>query len=512
MANPFNLSTEEIDKLEASGHLAPETAAEMRGASAPMVQPMPTPSGSPKAPQIVQAGQPMPSEAPGIGSMLSDAASTAKNWLMAPGGTTPPDAARPTNNVELNQPAMAPTSAPTEFQPAPQRGPVGPNPLDKHAKGIERGYNMQEKAERDAAEAGKNLADETAHVLQQHQVNAEKIEADRVTREQERQTRFEKEVGDYDKLSQEMLNTKVDPRRWFNNQSTGQKIMAGIGIFLGGVGGGLTKSGKNPALDIINNAINADIDAQKSELAKLKDVGGMKQNVLSMMRDKFGDERQAEAATKAFHLDQTIMKLKEVAAQNKAPELQAQADKAIGQLEVQKHGLVAQFEAASKSKSVMLGGGQQLPQGVDVEQLSPEQRERYVTGVGLATTKEGAKQLMALKASTDSSSEMLGELIGMTNKTGKSINTETRTRASALSDMLKGQIREGVLGPGTVNDSERKILDRLVADPTAIFSLDANSRVALQTVMDRLQANFNNTAKANGLRPVNQQVRSFQKR
>ncbi len=46
----------------------------------------------------------------------------------------------------------------------------------------------------------------------------------------------------------------------FTNGTTGQKIMAGIAIALGGIGGALTGKGDNKALDVINKAIEQDLD------------------------------------------------------------------------------------------------------------------------------------------------------------------------------------------------------------------------------------------------------------
>lgn len=522
----YQHTPDEIEKLLASGQLTPETAAQLQAATPPppidqsgleavknYVGGGPSANRAPASIPAPVTGEPpfvpQKGQSPYAGDLMKVLAKPDVNTAqqMVDEGHISPETAQ---QATAGQPQPANTQ---EFLPAPaSSGPAPVNPMDKYAKGIDRAYVQQQGAAQAGADAAKNLADETARALQDHQFNAEKLEADRVQREAARQAQYEKEVGEYDTLSKQLLNAKVDPDRYWNSRSTGQKVLASISLFLGGLGGGVSGKGGNVGLDIINKAIDADIDSQKSDLDRLQKVGGMKQTVLSMMRDKFTDERQAESATKAFHLDQTVMKLKEVAARNKGPEVQAQVDGLIGQLEAQKMGLLAGFEQASKAKQVMLGGGQQLPPGVDVETLPADQRERYVTGMGLATTKEGAKEMMKLKASTDGSTQMLGELIKLTHKTGKSINPETKQYAESLSAMLKGQVREGVLGPGTVNESERKVLDNLIKDPTAIFSMDGVSRMALQTVMDRLQANLMNNAKAHGLRPVSQQVTSFQKR
>lgn len=59
---------------------------------------------------------------------------------------------------------------------------------------------------------------------------------------------------------------QIDPNHWWNSKSTGGKILAGIGMILGGMGGGLAHTGRNPAMEVINNAISNDIDAQRSHI------------------------------------------------------------------------------------------------------------------------------------------------------------------------------------------------------------------------------------------------------
>lgn len=55
----------------------------------------------------------------------------------------------------------------------------------------------------------------------------------------------------------------------WNQRSTGSKILAGIGVFLGGLGAGLQKRGPeaNPAMQIINKAIDSDIEASREHIA-----------------------------------------------------------------------------------------------------------------------------------------------------------------------------------------------------------------------------------------------------
>ncbi len=59
---------------------------------------------------------------------------------------------------------------------------------------------------------------------------------------------------------------QIDPDRYWNNKSTGGKILAGIGLVLSGMGGGMTGSNRNLALEQMNKAIDDDMNAQRHHI------------------------------------------------------------------------------------------------------------------------------------------------------------------------------------------------------------------------------------------------------
>ncbi len=65
---------------------------------------------------------------------------------------------------------------------------------------------------------------------------------------------------------QKARSERIDPDHWWNQKSTGSKLLAGIGMVLGGAGGGLGRTGRNPAMDVMNTAITNDIDAQRHHI------------------------------------------------------------------------------------------------------------------------------------------------------------------------------------------------------------------------------------------------------
>jgi hypothetical protein len=185
---------------------------------------------------------------------------------------------------------------------------------------IAAGAKMAGTALTEKARLEKNALDEMSALQQRSANDLQSLTAGRAERYRQRT-----EISDA--MERDLLDAKVNPNQFFESKDTGQKILAGIGMLFSGIGSGLT--GKpNLAMDVINRAIDRDIDAQKFNINK-------KQNYLSYYVKKTGDELIATNYMKADLLDS-------VAAQIKAKELGMQASTvgpmaqiAYGQLKMQ---------------------------------------------------------------------------------------------------------------------------------------------------------------------------------
>ena len=95
-------------------------------------------------------------------------------------------------------------------------------------------------------------------------------------------------------ITNKLASFEINPQRAFPNVFS--KIAAVISVAMGAYAQGLS-GGKlpNTALQIINTAIDRDIDAQKMEYQKLKGLVDEKRNVYAMAMRMLGDERQADA-------------------------------------------------------------------------------------------------------------------------------------------------------------------------------------------------------------------------
>lgn len=255
---------------------------------------------------------------------------------------------------------------------------------------------IQEAAIADAALAGATKAQE-----EQSYYN-ETIKAQQVQQEQNRQRRMEDErqlaEGDrYVREAQTSFEAAVNAPNsdWWAKQSTGNKILAGIGIALGGFAQGLKGGGSNSALDIIQGAIQADIDAQKEDIENKKDVLVSRRTLYQEMRQRLQDKDEAEAAAQEAAWRTVGLKVNEIAANAKSKEVIANAQLAIGEIKQKAdEWKVKRAEIVANRPDVRASIQQQVLRGeASPNLLSKEDRERFVPGVGFAIDGPTARAL-----------------------------------------------------------------------------------------------------------------------
>lgn len=398
-----------------------------------------------------------------------------------------------------SKPVEAPkvTFAQTGPTPAPSESPT--------IKGITEGYKMMQEGLRDEAAANQKAALAQASEMDRHMRAVEAKAAFDQSREFERQAEISKQEQDYQRISDDIINnSKIDPNRMWQNMDTGNRIAAGLAIALGSIGGVMTGQGGNAAMSVIDKAIDRDIDAQKSALENKRTALSAQGNMLSMMRQRFGDERQAEAAARAASYDLAAMRLRQIATKYQGQEIAAKAKFMEGKIMAQRDAELAPFYQAAQTQAAikgLSGGGDVSP--AQLQALPKDVRERFVQGPGfkgLAATEAEGKALRDGAAGVDSATKGIDELIKIGQDKGTQIlPSEASKRAETISSVIKGVMREQILGPGTVNDKERAILDRLVGNPTAIFQMDSRTKVGLETLKQQLMSTLHSKAKAAGL-------------
>lgn len=371
-----------------------------------------------------------------------------------------------------NQTPTVPPVAPSDNAPQLPAQQTAQSPLGLPPQ-LQQIYSQEQSGINQEAAAKSQMSGEQAKAYQ-----------DNIEQQRKSADLFAQKRADLDKEQQELSSSymqgKVDPNRLWNNASTGNKISAGIGIILSGLGSGLVGQG-NMAMSVIQDAINKDIDSQKVDLGK-------KKTLLDLNMNKYKNLETAEAATRLQQMTALQSQLAMSAAKAGTPQAQAQAKILGAQLQQQMLPLANQI--AQRQALMSLAGGNS--QAVNMEALPEEARARAVStpfGTKLAPTtkdaqdvKDSLTSLDALekgaKEAVDFTKNVGGTLgldvpgigpVGTTNyKTGMAIRSDLVTELNKLQDLKRlsheevDQFKNIIPDPGAWNSNSAKILyDRL---------------------------------------------------
>lgn len=352
-------------------------------------------------------------------------------------------------------PMLAPGQAPMnpEVMPAEQTQNPAINPqanmpgMEQTKKGIE------------AQGASANqFAKDQQIALEQHQQNLQAFQEEHL----KNVAVLDKEQDDYKK---QLMSGKIDPKRYFNNMSTGQRIGTAIGLILGGIGSGLTH-GPNLAVQIMNKAIDDDINAQKEDLGKTR-------SLLSLNLQKYHRLDSAEMATRLQY--NTALQIQLQAASSKATNGLAQGamNMKLGQIESQ-NAFYKQKIAENISRGQNLGygsgeGGTPVWQENFQMLMDPKYQEKRVVVDGKAyqaADKTDAEKLRRTESIAGPVKTQVQDLQALANDpTTRFQGTPSNLKAHAIMGNLSVQLPQ-LSGLTRVNEVEIKHLADSFQDPT----------------------------------------------
>lgn len=316
-------------------------------------------------------------------------------------------------------------------------------------------------------------------------------------RQMEHQQRLQELTAERDAFIQDIKDAEIDPNRYFNRMGTGQRITSAIGLMLGGLGAGLQGGKANPVQSFIEQQLNNDLKAQQLELGK-------KENLLSANLKQFGNMNDAMRMTQAMQNDYLKHQVDMAAAKSNSQQAKINAEILKQQLD-QKNALLMDEIAMSMGRApqgdpdqAFMQRQMRLRAGGD-DKTAGDERERYVPGMGIALSKEGAKAVREMSATVKSAESGIQELLKIADMGGASLNPKLRDRADTIRQTMIGALRLPITGPGAMNEGERKLLENIIKDPTAIFSLSAVNKSGLQALAGRLQNLLAEKASAEGI-------------
>ena len=373
----------------------------------------------------------------------------------------------------------------------PQQVGVGA-PDQMAGGGMLAGFDLATEGLIKEAAAGKaQAAYESAFIDEQARLSNERI-AKMELEQAEAQKRMDEAQATYQKAVDEMAGMKVDKNRLWANMGTGNKITAGIAMFLGAFG----TSDSNRAVKVINDAIERDIREQESNIAiKGKDVAN-RRGILSDMLSRFSTERQAKLATHAAYLQNAEFELHKYAAKFKGTIAEAKAMQAAGELEMKRNKLLYDMakDAAEMRQKGMLS-----------------HRDLFVPGYGFALTPDDAKEAKNLIGVADNIKKNIDDMVNLRESQGgfEVLNRGAVSRGQIISVDTLLQIKE-LAKLGVLNGPDLDLIKKMIPEDPLEFSLTGTTAKNLGTVKDLIQRRLDTFLRARGLQgPSKDEVHGF---
>jgi hypothetical protein len=187
----------------------------------------------------------------------------------------------------------------------------------------------------------------------------------------QRQFQQQQLMSDYQDQIQKLGQMHLDDNRWWAKKSTGDKISTILLTFLGGLASLDPKgNGQNLVYNRVLQEMDNDVAAQKFDYdTALNQAKGI-QNAYAMMKDRYGTDDAAIAASRAAALDFAAAKVNALHAQYGGAESANARDQLVGQLGAEREKTIAagfKFIPAGTQpgKYKMVIRGQEVPGLVD---------------------------------------------------------------------------------------------------------------------------------------------------
>lgn len=342
--------------------------------------------------------------------------------------------------------------------------------------------NVQAENEKRAKQAALEAQQAAQEQARQAEQQAQMLGAQKA---QEEQNRIDGFMAKQNKISQEMQSayrrqmdaidteqnalSEIDPDRFWNSKSTFQKILGAISIGMGAVGGALTKTGGNAALDIINKAIDNDINAQK---VNNEQKISLKQNAIK----------------------RAALEIDRLAQLSKDQERQQQMLAVSDQLKAQQ-AQIAEERANKMALSQRLYSTGITPEEAD-QFLDHKQTQRKIALPGGNFTLAGSeaaaklyntanKELEGAKTITNSVIEQLGTYGKLDAANPWS---DKKSTLDGSLETLVGALRIPITGPGVLTDNEyKRIMDKVLGDPASFFTVGSVAKAKMTGLQNTLK-------------------------
>lgn len=328
---------------------------------------------------------------------------------------------------------------------------------------------LEEKQKLEAFQEQKRVEQEEEILKQEDakQVAADNQHQAKIKKIAERQKELQQQIQDEDDSLK-----KIDSDKIYANPATKRKVYGFWSILLGGISSGLTGK-SNPVIDAMNKAIDDDIASQKlsfeQSLAKKKlalsvmdmDLKRLNANTNNELKKVQIDKLRQDLINSQTDIDKQRLMAKKLA-----------ASEGLSREEV--------FAMDRKDRAIMVA----FPDG-KFRATTDDQLAKKLNQETIPQAKDAIRGLNRLK-----------EIMAMPFA---EINPVLRGEAATIKQALKGSLRLELFGPGVMTDFESKMADKIIGDPTKIFSLDRIERAKFDALLQKVKQGTRDKIRASGI-------------
>ena len=273
------------------------------------------------------------------------------------------------------------------------------------------------------------------------------------------------------KVAQNDLDSKkIEPHGFFHNKSGWEKVIGGIGLFLGSI----TPEGARNVAAIVTKEIERDTESQKLDYQLRKGKVDAISNRYKANIDKYKDDQLARLAMQREKLLATDYQLKGLQAAAKGPMARAKAEAGKAEIEMK----IA-----------------------EVEQKMFERKQK--SGIGTISGYTGSnpnasisKDVYDRSSAADSASATISELEKLSKQGAAMPLTERNKKAKLLRTKLSADLAKAMFGRSS--DTELEVAMELIPDITSMTQTKGIDQSLFKTLRNRLNSDVESYARKAG--------------
>jgi hypothetical protein len=289
--------------------------------------------------------------------------------------------------------------------------------------------------------------------------------------------KFNSVSKEIDDIIAQRTDAKVDPERLKKGQGIGTRIKNAVALFLGGFGAGLT-GGTNPVIGILQRQIDADIDAQKEEIAGLDRALVGKQNLLGRIQAQTGQISGSVEAAQAARFQEARIELNKLGSLAQTEQQRANILAADAQLALQQDRL--KQEALFKMAAPMRAAQKALQdrQNKKLERFEKAQ-ESFGEGININTTGRipSPKKVDEINTAKEDAFSLIGSLNEVQTLLKENPSANLVGDNSVAGQMITSKLTSAIarmgtaIGLGTLQPGDIEFTQKILRDPRGIANL-----------------------------------------